>query len=864
MTQGSQQSGATIGSIYSRNPHHALPISESENIHVLLVDDVYETRQIIESLLRDAEDIDVVGKAGDGREAISMTQDLRPDIVLMDINMPILDGIAATECIIGKFPEVQVIIMSVQSEHEYLRRAMLAGAREFLIKPPDQGELIRSIRHVYNLRNLPPRFSGSIQVEHHQADNDLDFYELIESISYNDHISLVAIEIEGPITAIKKILSTPANIIPNAHKLIQTSYNSLAAIVPTILVEDSIEQLINHFYEHPVVKKFPNTILTFGWSCGPCPSGDELVEAVARELIERRWSQGVKTIHKPHILHLQHRRSLLEKEYEQLLEQNKLLQEKIELSHGLIEKRIQMEVDSLTTIIHHDLSSGFNSLVGTLTQLSQQDDLSDQVKQILTEIKQQTLICTAWQRSMSEIGSPRIRQNQVIDMSSKIKEYLKIAKKYLDISVDIDDSNFRKSICITFDPQILLILCLYILLAAKEAKASVLSISSSMEDSKSLNIRFIDNGNKDSRQSIISSNSKSIYLSNVPWHYQNLCSLSSLLLDTDISIEYRYEGDFFQVSLLVSANSYNDIPTFKSISMLFTEVEQLRHTVEQLKEQVILMHVNQRTGFLKDILERAHSIFSSLIYSSDKSQPITREHKYHNQIQLILLPYVQMIEDCLQSLLQRIYLLQSLQELETDKVKRLFHLSNYCHLLIRNLMLVLRGKELILEQIDINQQIHQVIDMLEHKLYHIEISLDLSEGLPFIHISSIEAQQILMNIIKNSAEATATGGMLHVTTHILNNHVVINIMDTGIGVPLSFRDKLFELHFSSKGRGTGSGVGLYAVQSIIEKIGGKICVASAALENDGKLVTWKKGLLEDFVWTNSGTIFQIHLPISKK
>jgi pilus assembly protein CpaE len=131
-----------------------------DKIKVIIADDVAETREILEKALYFEKDIVVVAKAANGREAVQMCKQHQPDVVLMDINMPELDGIAATEAICAQIPGTQVIIMSVQSEQEYLRRAMLAGAREYLIKPPDTDELVRSIRHVYKLRTSAPRLAS--------------------------------------------------------------------------------------------------------------------------------------------------------------------------------------------------------------------------------------------------------------------------------------------------------------------------------------------------------------------------------------------------------------------------------------------------------------------------------------------------------------------------------------------------------------------------------------------------------------------------------------------------------------------------------------------------------------------------------
>src|SRR5436305_978765 len=99
-----------------------------------------------------------------------MAKQYHPDIVLMDVNMPEMDGIAATEMIVAQLPGTQVIILSVQSEQEYLRRAMLAGAREYLIKPPDGDELIRSIRHVARLQPVVRRGGGGGEAEVRQSE----------------------------------------------------------------------------------------------------------------------------------------------------------------------------------------------------------------------------------------------------------------------------------------------------------------------------------------------------------------------------------------------------------------------------------------------------------------------------------------------------------------------------------------------------------------------------------------------------------------------------------------------------------------------------------------------------------------------
>lgn len=120
----------------------------TERIKILIVDDIPETRDHLSKLLGFEADVEVVGTAGSGTEAIEMATALNPDVILMDINMPGMDGISATEQLATRVPSAVVVMMSVQGEADYLRRSMLAGAREFLVKPFSSDELTASIRQV--------------------------------------------------------------------------------------------------------------------------------------------------------------------------------------------------------------------------------------------------------------------------------------------------------------------------------------------------------------------------------------------------------------------------------------------------------------------------------------------------------------------------------------------------------------------------------------------------------------------------------------------------------------------------------------------------------------------------------------------
>jgi pilus assembly protein CpaE len=118
-------------------------------IKVLIVDDIPETRDHLSRLIGLEREIDVMATAGSGEEAIAMALDLRPDIIVMDINMPGMDGVAAAEIISQRLPSSPIIMMSVHGEAEHLKRAMNAGAREFLVKPFSGDEFATSIKRVH-------------------------------------------------------------------------------------------------------------------------------------------------------------------------------------------------------------------------------------------------------------------------------------------------------------------------------------------------------------------------------------------------------------------------------------------------------------------------------------------------------------------------------------------------------------------------------------------------------------------------------------------------------------------------------------------------------------------------------------------
>ncbi len=119
-------------------------------IKILLADDHSLFREGMRSLLDDQEDIEIVGEAEDGLEAARLASELKPNVVLMDINMPVVDGVEATRMIIEENESVGIIILTMYPQDEYVLQALKAGAKAYLLKDTRSKKLLEVIRTVHN------------------------------------------------------------------------------------------------------------------------------------------------------------------------------------------------------------------------------------------------------------------------------------------------------------------------------------------------------------------------------------------------------------------------------------------------------------------------------------------------------------------------------------------------------------------------------------------------------------------------------------------------------------------------------------------------------------------------------------------
>lgn len=122
----------------------------SERIKVLVVDDHTLFCQGLQKVLAAYEEIEVVGEASNGKEAITQVEETSPDIVLMDIKMPRMDGIESIELIKKKHPELSVLVLSMYEDYEYVLKAVQAGASGYMQKNIPADELVTTIKQAHN------------------------------------------------------------------------------------------------------------------------------------------------------------------------------------------------------------------------------------------------------------------------------------------------------------------------------------------------------------------------------------------------------------------------------------------------------------------------------------------------------------------------------------------------------------------------------------------------------------------------------------------------------------------------------------------------------------------------------------------
>lgn len=137
--------------------------AEKESIKLLIVDDHKVVRSGVKALIATESELEVIGEAADGREAVTKVKAGNPDVVLMDLVMPEMDGVEATEAITEDEQELKILILTSFSEEERIIQAIKAGASGYLIKDASPDELVEAIKNVYRGEStLDPKIAGTV------------------------------------------------------------------------------------------------------------------------------------------------------------------------------------------------------------------------------------------------------------------------------------------------------------------------------------------------------------------------------------------------------------------------------------------------------------------------------------------------------------------------------------------------------------------------------------------------------------------------------------------------------------------------------------------------------------------------------
>jgi two-component system response regulator NreC len=147
----------------------------AKSVTILLADDHAIVRQGLKLILSAQADLEVVGEAANGREAVALAAQLRPDIVLMDVQMPELNGIEATKDMVAANPRIRILVLSMHKEAVYVREILRAGARGYILKDAIDTELLSAIRSVAAGDGyISPAVSGALNDKRQDSNDPVD------------------------------------------------------------------------------------------------------------------------------------------------------------------------------------------------------------------------------------------------------------------------------------------------------------------------------------------------------------------------------------------------------------------------------------------------------------------------------------------------------------------------------------------------------------------------------------------------------------------------------------------------------------------------------------------------------------------
>jgi len=205
------------------------------SIRLLIADDHQLLRRGLRQICEPLGGVEVVGEAGNGQEAVDLACRLKPDVILMDISMPVLDGVRATRSITENNPSARVIILTMHQQDRYVLDAIKVGARGYLLKDIDEQELIAAVRAVHRGEvMINPSLAARVLDEFRRLSQAVPEIEDIEKLTRGemDVLRLVAQGVGNKTIAERLALSkrTVANRLSNVYRKLRISNRTQAAL----------------------------------------------------------------------------------------------------------------------------------------------------------------------------------------------------------------------------------------------------------------------------------------------------------------------------------------------------------------------------------------------------------------------------------------------------------------------------------------------------------------------------------------------------------------------------------------------------------------------------------------------------------
>lgn len=208
-------------------------------IRLLLVDDDRLVRQGLKVLLQVHDDLQVVGEAENSQEAIEQIEELSPDLILMDIRMPEIDGVATTQIIRQRFSNVKVLMLSTFDDDDYINRSMVLGAMGYLLKDTDSEELAQAIRLAHKgYTQLGPGLFQKLRV---------DDFKTVSTATRYDQVTQLPVELEQLTKREKEVLckiiagATNREIAQALFISERTVKNHVTSILSQLKVRDRVQ-----------------------------------------------------------------------------------------------------------------------------------------------------------------------------------------------------------------------------------------------------------------------------------------------------------------------------------------------------------------------------------------------------------------------------------------------------------------------------------------------------------------------------------------------------------------------------------------------------------------------------------------------